>query len=75
MLNEKQIRKIIAEATANSDWMFQDKTITFEALGLDSLDRFAILAEVQEAVEIEFPDEDVEQLQSIAAIEAYLADK
>lgn len=75
MLTEEQIRKIIAEVNTNFDWMTQDKNVSFEKLGLDSLDRFDILAGVQEAADIELPDEDVEQLQSIAAIEAYFADK
>lgn len=75
MLNEQQIRKIIAEINTSLDWMTQDKNVTFEKLGLDSLDRFDILVGVQEAADIELPDDDVEKLQSIAAIEAYFANK
>lgn len=75
MLNEQQIRKIIADINTSHDWMTQDKNVTFEKLGLDSLDRFDILVGIQEAADIELPDDDVEKLQSIAAIEAYFVNK
>ncbi|WP_313290427.1 acyl carrier protein [Stutzerimonas nitrititolerans] len=75
MLNEQQIRDIIADVNTNLDWATQDKNVTFAELGLDSLDRFDVLLGIQEATGVEVPDDDVESLSSIAAIEAYFADK
>ncbi|WP_313500551.1 acyl carrier protein [Stutzerimonas nitrititolerans] len=75
MLNEQQIRDIIAGVNTNLDWATQDKNVTFAELGLDSLDRFDVLLGIQEATGVEVPDDDVESLSSIAAIEAYFADK
>lgn len=75
MLNEQQIRDIIAETNTKLDWAVQDRNARFDALGLDSLDRFDILVGLQEATGIEVPDDDVEKLHSVAAIETYFADK
>lgn len=75
MLNEQQIRDIIAETNTKLDWAVQDRNARFDALGLDSLDRFDILVGLQEATDIEVPDDDVEKLHSIAAIEAYFKHK
>lgn len=75
MLNEQQIRNIIANINTKLDWAAQDKNARFDEIGLDSLDRFDVLVAIQEATDIEVPDDDVEKLYSIAAIEAYLSDK
>ena len=75
MLTEAQIRKIIAESNSTVDWPSQDKETTFQSLGLDSLDYYDIIVGMQEASGFEVPDSDVAKLQSIAAIEAYFADK
>jgi len=75
MLTEQQIRDIIAKINNKIDWSTQDKNTDFDALGLDSLDRFDVLVGLQEATDVEVPDDDVDKLLSIAAIEAYFADK
>lgn len=75
MLTEQQIRKIINERNSKVDWDTVDGTSTFEELGIDSLDRFDIILGMQEASGFEVPDDDVEELQSIAAIQAYFSDK
>lgn len=75
MLSEMQIRKIFADTNPKIDWSTQDKDVSFQALGLDSLDRFDLLVAVQEATGVEIPDSAVEKLQSIASIEAYFSEK
>lgn len=75
MLKEEQIRKAIAGANQRVDWMTLDKNITFDDLGIDSLDQFDIIIAVQEASGREIPDEDISDLNSIATIEAYYAGK
>lgn len=75
MLNEDQIREIIAATNPKFGGITQDKNARFDELGLDSLDRYEILVGVQEATGIEVPDDDVEKLYSIAAIEAYFSNK
>lgn len=75
MLNEDQIRKIVAETNPKLDWTAQLRDVHFDQLGLDSLDRFDIIVGLQEATGFEVPDDDVAKLHSIASIEAYFADK
>lgn len=75
MLSENKIRDIIAECDTKIDWATQDKTTLFDDLGMDSLDRFDVVVGLQEASGFEVPDDDVEKLNSIAAIETYFADK
>lgn len=75
MLNEDQIRKIIAEVSTKINWAEVGREDDFGELGLDSLDRFDIIVGLQEATEVEVPDDDVEKLNSIAAIEAYFSRK
>lgn len=73
MLNEMDIRRVIAGINSRVDWMTIDKNASFDSIGLDSLDRYEIIVGMQEAGGAEVPDDDVARLESIASIEEYFA--
>lgn len=75
MLSEMQIKKIFSDTHPKIDWFSQNKEASFKSLGLDSLDRFDLLVAIQEVTGIEIPDDDVEEMNSIATIEAYFSNK
>lgn len=75
MLSEQQIREIIAETNTRHDWSKVPRDASFDELKLDSLDRFDLIVGLQGAAGIDVPDDDVEKLSSIAAVEQYFSDK
>jgi len=73
MLTEAQIIEILRRVNPRLDAKTITPTATLDELALDSLDRFILLGELQEATGIEIPDDDVPQLTSLRAIHEYLA--
>lgn len=72
MLTIEQIRSAIAASGVQFDAQNIDINATFESLGMDSLDNFNIIIEIQDRTGLEIPDSDLGQLQTIAGIAEYL---
>ncbi len=72
MLNESQIITVLQRVNPRLSGTSIDPDTTLAELNLDSLDRFSLLAELQEETGIEIPDADVGQLVSVRAIMEYL---
>lgn len=66
----------IIEMLLKSDALKKDHDLTADSLfadhGVDSLDIFSLLLDVQEQTEIEISDEDIDQLTSVNAIIEYM---
>jgi len=71
MLNEESIRVAMKSAGIGVDIESIPVGGKFQDYGLDSLDVFNLLLEVQEQTGREIPDNDVPKLDSIAAILDY----
>lgn len=75
MLSIEQIRQAIKSADVNVDAATLPETTTFVDAGLDSLDFYNIVVELQEMTGITVPDQDIDKLGSISGVQAYFADK
>jgi acyl carrier protein len=62
------INGIVGDAVMNEE----DYDTSFKDLGVDSLDMFNILLELEEKYEIDFPEEDVEKLNTVNLIVAFI---
>lgn len=75
MLTIEQIRNVIRSSGVDIDALSMPVKKNFSALGLDSMDVFNILIELQNITGIEIPDEDIKILQSIEKICEYFEKK
>ena len=75
MLTTEQIRQAIKAADVNIDASSLAEDKPFKDAGLDSLDFYNIIVELQEMTGITVPDEEIDQLESIAKVRAYFANK
>ena len=66
------IISIIKSAGVLADVTPEKKEMSFKTLGIDSLDLFNILLQIEEAYKVKIPDSDIEKLSSIEAIAEYL---
>lgn len=73
MLTVEKIREAISASGVECDANKIDVDETFDSMGFDSLDRYNIIIEVQTLAGVEIPDQDIEKLISISAIESYFA--
>lgn len=72
MCSTEEIRTAIKKAGIKIDVDNVDIDQTFEDIGLDSLDVFSIILEIEKQFNIKIPDEHIDQLQSIEKIKSYL---
>ena len=75
MLTTEQIRQAIKAADVNVDASALPEDQSFRDAGLDSLDFYNIVVELQEMSGITVPDEDIDRLETIASVKAYFAGK
>lgn len=73
MLTEEQVRQAIADAGIEADPATIPADARLTDHGLDSLDIFNLLIEIQGITDREVPDEDVDKLESIRAIVDYFS--
>lgn len=68
MLIEEQVKKIIAEQLGvKLEQVTDDSNLTSD-LGADSLDTVELIMNLEEVLEIEIPDDDPEQLQTVKEV-------
>lgn len=72
MIKEQDIRNAIKAADVDIDPDTIPTNKTFKDVGLDSLDVFNILLEIETLAGSEIPDEDFDKVQSIEAVLTYI---
>jgi len=70
----EKIRKLIATELAIGEEEIKETT-TFKDLGIDSLEIFEIIMALEDEFHLEIPNEDVEDITSIAEINKYIQSK
>lgn len=79
LINEKEIeekvKQIIAEKYGVDPSELKPDTRFIEDLGADSLSTIELIAELEEAFDIEIPDEDAEKNQTVGAAIEYIIKK
>ena len=70
----EKVRKLIATQLGIGEKEIKEET-TFEDLGIDSLEIFEIIMDLEDEFHIEIPNEDVENIKSIADINKYVQSK
>lgn len=73
MLTEQDVIDIIGGLDINIDISNIANDTTLKSLGMDSLDIFNLLVELETKTGIKIPDEDVDNLTTINAIVKYFA--
>ncbi|WP_213937438.1 acyl carrier protein [Pseudomonas sp. dw_612] len=69
---EKRVKKIISEQLGIAEAEIKNEALFIEGLGADSLDGVEIVMGLEEAFELEIPDEDVEMIRTVQAAIDYL---
>ncbi len=69
----KQIIEIIKDACSKRPPDLSDPAKSFIDSGMDSLDVTTVLMEAEEAFDIKIPDADLNAIDSIVALESYIA--
>ncbi|MDP1859617.1 MAG: acyl carrier protein [Gemmatimonadaceae bacterium] len=72
MITEEQIFACIHKVNAHLDTNAMSAEGDLRKMGLDSLDMFSLLLELQELTGVEIPDEDIPSVQSVAKLREYL---
>ena len=70
---ELQVRSILAEQLGVDVSELLPESSILDDLGADSLDVVELVMSLEEAFDIEVPDEDVEGMRTIADVERYVA--
>ena len=70
---ETQVRAILAEKLGLDLAEIRPESSILDDLGADSLDVVEMVMSLEEAFDIEVPDEDIEALRTIADVERYVA--
>lgn len=73
MLDKKDIKKVFDEVGLNIDVDQVDASAPLNSVGVDSLDFFSVLVELEKLTGTTVPDEDVDKLSSIDDIIAYFS--
>ena len=68
----EKIKEITAESLGVEVETITEKTSFKEDLGADSLDLFEMVMAFEEAFEVQIPSEDLEQIQTVGDVAAYL---
>jgi len=70
----EKIRTIIAEQLGKDESEIAMETSFVEDLGADSLDLFQIISELEEAFDMEFPQDDLEKVRTVGDAVKYIKD-
>ena len=70
----EKVKKIIAMQLGIGEEEIKEET-TFDNLGIDSLEIFEVIMNLEDEFHIEIPNEDVENIKSIADINRYIQSK
>ena len=73
MLTEQDVINLIGELDINVDIDAISAEATLKSLGIDSLDVFTLLVEIETKTGKKIPDEDVDKLDTINAIVEYFS--
>lgn len=73
MLTEKEILEVISELGINIDAQKISDDASLTSLGLDSLDIFNVLVELEGKTGQKVPDSDLEKLDTIKKLAAYFS--
>ena len=68
------IEKIIAENIGCDQDMIKDESHFVNDLGADSLNIVELVMEVEQTFDMEIPDEDAEELHTVAELKKYIED-
>ena len=68
----EKIKEITAEALGTEVSNLTPETSFKEDLGADSLDLFELVMALEEEFDVEIPSEDLEEIKTIADVEAYI---
>ena len=63
---------IIKSSGVIADVTPEKKEMSFKTLGIDSLDMYNILMQIEEKYQVKIPDGDIEKLSSVDAVVKYL---
>jgi acyl carrier protein len=75
MALEERVKEIIVEQLGIAADEVVPEASFIEDLGADSLDIVELVMAMEEAFDVEIPDEDAEKIQTIGSAVAYLKDK
>ena len=68
----EKVKKIIAEQMGVSDDQLGDRTSLVNDLGADSLDAVELVMNIEDAFDINIPDEEAEKLQTVGDAVKYV---
>lgn len=71
MITTEQIHKIIHDIVPAVDVSKIEPNTRLREYGIDSMDFFNIILELQELLGKEIPDEDIDQVRTVASIQEY----
>jgi acyl carrier protein len=71
----KRVKEIIAEQLGVDDSEVTDTASFIDDLGADSLDTVELVMAFEEAFELEIPDEDAEEIQTVSDAVNYISEK
>ncbi|MHA6160477.1 acyl carrier protein [Pseudomonas sichuanensis] len=72
---EQQVKKLVVEHLSVDQVDVKNESSFADDLGADSLDSVELIMELEEAFEIEIPDEDAEKLTTVQAVIDYIAER
>jgi acyl carrier protein len=70
-----KVKEIIAEQLGVEEAEVTDTSSFIDYLGADSLDTVELVMAFEEAFELEIPDEDAEEIQTVSDAVRYISDK
>ena len=70
---EQQVRNIVAEQLGVDLGELKPEASILDDLGADSLDVVEMVMSLEEAFDIEVPDEHVEEMRTVSDVERYIA--
>ncbi len=71
MITTQDILNVIQSVCPNIDTSKIDPNTRLREYGIDSMDFFNIILELQELLKKEIPDEDIDQVRTISSIKEY----
>lgn len=71
----ERIKEIVAESLGTETGTLTESTSFKEDLGADSLDLFEMVMALEEEFNVEIPTEDLEGIQTIGDVEAYIQNR
>lgn len=71
----QQIRELVSEQLGVDPAVLNSDANILEDLGADSLDVVELVMAIEEAFDIEIPDEDAESMRTVGDVEKYVAER